>query len=82
MPTNATTKIARVATVYLSEQEIRLLLDRITFHEDNGGYSDDGYDLGLKLASSLLALSAAPVVGSVISYIDGAPAEEQVCRDA
>ncbi len=49
-----------MAPVYLTESELRRLIDRSPFSPNTQGYSAETYQTGLKLASALMALTAAP----------------------
>lgn len=46
--------------VYLTETELRRMLDRTAFSPGTQGYSEETYQTALKLASALLVLLAAP----------------------
>jgi len=55
-------RIERVATVYLTQDDVQRMIDETPFHPSRAGYSDESLRLGLKLCSALLSLVAAPDV--------------------
>lgn len=63
-------RIERVATVYLTQDDVQRMLDQTPFHPSRAGYSDESLRLGLKLASALLELAAAPAIERVIALVD------------
>ncbi len=63
-------KIERVATVYLTQDDVQRLIDQTPFHPSRAGYSDESLRLGLKLASALLELAAAPAIERVVAFVE------------
>jgi len=63
-------RIERVATVYLTQDDVQRLIDQTPFHPSRAGYSDESLRLGLKLCSALLQLEAAPVIERVVALVD------------
>jgi len=63
-------RIERVATVYLTQDDVQRLIDQTPFHPSRAGYSDESLRLGLKLCSALLQLEAVPVIERVVALVD------------
>jgi len=63
-------KIERVATVYLTQNDVQRLIDQTPFHPSRVGYSDESLRLGLKLCGALLELAAAPAIERVVAFVE------------